>query len=199
MKVKNLFFLALMLATQNCALQSQTIRSFMKKLGLVNPQQELNDAIHTGNVQAAADALSDGADPNAPFHILDMKATPLRLAIARRSFGWKFPDNELRLLQFAQVFDAHKLDINAADEKGMTHFMHALGGNHFRLAEWLLQRGADTEARDKAGKSIYHYLLYAGEPNYSLTSEDEKARDALYEKLHASEFFRTIIEMVQKK
>jgi hypothetical protein len=76
--------------------------------------------------------------------------------------------------------------------------MQALEGNHFRLADWLLSKGAESVKRDLAGKSIYHYIYYAKKPDKPLTTEDEAARDNVYKKLHVGEFAKTISEGAKK-
>lgn len=160
------------------------------------PEVELLSGIKTGNLQTVMSALDAGANPNLITHF---GWTPLIMASAY-STQWKYPDNESRLLEIAKTMVDHKADINAqTPDTKQTVLMIALLNNQFRLAAWLLEKGARIDLIDEDGKTLYNYILDAAQAQQpSLKPEETQARDEVYKKLHVEIFAKLLEENFEK-
>lgn len=73
-------------------------------------------------------------------------------------------------------------DVNkATDTDGETALMAAMGGGHEAVVAWLLDRGADIDARDGAGRTATDYAIGRGQTGVLDVLQAMRRRDALAE------------------
>jgi hypothetical protein len=100
-------------------------------------QQQLVEAVKSGNVSTVRKLLAQRANVNA--HDED-GYTPLMFAVYS-------PD-------MFQLLAAHGADLNAADARGRTVLMHAAGAREaYKVVNFLLEKGANTSVRDAQGNT----------------------------------------------
>lgn len=144
------------------------VRLLMAKKAVVR-SEDLQTAIHTGNLPLTSSLLGRGADPkNALLTALPKGGLKLvRLLLQHgadpnaRDYYRKTPlileaENwsEANPSVLANLLD-HGADINAVDDKGMGALLYAAGHGNAIVAKLLIDKGADTNLKNSAGKSAW--------------------------------------------
>ncbi|MDP7560466.1 MAG: ankyrin repeat domain-containing protein, partial [Planctomycetota bacterium] len=107
-------------------------------------KKELNvlfDASSTGNLEAAKQAIADGADVNAKNYV---KRTPLH-----------FADNK----EIAELLITKGADVNAKDDWGETPLHTAAARGHKEIVELLINNGADMNVKDEDGETPLDWAI----------------------------------------
>ena len=109
------------------------------------PDTALLQALRSGRLESAADALRRGADPNA----VDRQGSTLQAAMKHCR------DNTLAMLQL--LLDAGA-DVNLRNQRGETPLKIA-GFDCYRAVLFLLEQGADPTLADSAGDTALHGIV----------------------------------------
>ena len=100
-------------------------------------EKELNvlfDASRTGNLEAAKQAIADGADVN-----------------AKDKYGGRTPLHRTDNKEIAELLIAAGADVNAKDSRRWTPLHGASWWGHKEVAELLIAKGADVNAKNDNG------------------------------------------------
>ena len=112
--------------------------------------QALLDAAEFGNIEAAKEAIEDGADVNAIVN----DRTPLSAAT------WKGQTKIVKLLI------AEGADVNTKDERRETPLHWAVEYGHTEIAELLMAKDADVNAKDMHSKTPLHWAARKGSTQF---------------------------------
>ena len=112
--------------------------------------QALLDAAKFGDIEAAQEAIEDGADVNAIVN----ERTPFSAAT------WKGQTEIVKLLI------AEGADVNTKDERRETPLHWAVEYGHTEIAELLMAKDADVNAKDMHSKTPLHWAARKGSTQF---------------------------------
>lgn len=156
--------LALAVASCDPALVSLLLSHGAPPDGVQRQGLPLDLALRAADPEMAYRLLQSGASASPASH----PTGPLRTAIERNSLG------AVRLL-----ID-FRADVNAAERNGRRPLHIALDMERFRIAELLLDRGADPWTVDRSGANLGSALVA---PMVTRSADEEAARDRLRHRL----------------
>ena len=124
------------------------------------PQQEMHDAIKSGDVQSVRRHLQRGYDPNT----IDAKARfhddgPMLMTVSEfcsREEVYGSKQISPKYVEMAEMFLKAGADIDGHDDKGDTPLVHAVRLKCTDLARFLIERGADVNTKDYRDFTVLH-------------------------------------------
>ncbi len=124
------------------------------------PQQEMHDAVKSGDVQSVWKHLKRGYDPNSidveSFYHAD---GPMLLTVAEfcaRDDKYGTKQYSLKHVEMAEMFLKVGADVDGHDSKGYTPLAFATNLGCTDLARFLIESGADVNAKDYRDYTVLH-------------------------------------------
>ena len=124
------------------------------------PQQEMHDAVKSGDVQSVRKHLKRGYDPNSidleSFYHADgpMLLTVAEFCSREEVYGSK--QISPKYVEIAEMFLKVGADVDGHDSKGYTPLAFATNLGCTDLARFLIESGADVNAKDYRDYTVLH-------------------------------------------